>query len=105
MEDQYKKLLSQNKIIEAERLKRRTKYDLELLEEVGFVNGIENYSRYFDGRQPGERPHALLEYFKDDFLLVVDESHVTIPQIGGMYAGDKSRKETLIEHGFRLPSA
>ncbi len=89
----------------AERLEKRTLYDLELLEEVGYCKGIENYSRYLDGRKPGEPPYTLLDYFPDDFLLFIDESHITIPQIRGMYRGDRSRKETLVEYGFRLPSA
>ena len=93
------------KALEAQRLEQRTLYDLELLAEMGFCPGIENYARHLDGRQPGEPPFTLLDYFPDDFLLVVDESHVTIPQIGGMYRGDRSRKETLVEFGFRLPSA
>lgn len=98
-------------VLEHERLKRRTNHDLALIKEVGYANGIENYSRHFDGRAPGEPPHTLLSYFPHtpdgaaDFLTVIDESHVTVPQIGGMYAGDRSRKETLIAHGFRLPSA
>ena len=89
----------------AERLEKRTLYDLELLEEVGYCKGIENYSRYLDGRKPGEPPYTLLDYFPDDFLLFIDESHITIPQLRGMYRGDRSRKETLVEYGFRLPSA
>ncbi len=93
------------KLLEAQRLGQRTRYDLELLRHVGFCSGIENYSRYMDGRAPGEAPSTLLDYFPDDYLLFVDESHVTIPQVGGMYRGDRSRKETLVEHGFRLPSA
>ncbi|MGB3194066.1 MAG: excinuclease ABC subunit UvrB, partial [Phycisphaerae bacterium] len=93
------------KLLEAQRLEARTKYDLEMLREVGYCAGIENYSRHLSGRQPGERPYCLLDYFPDDFLMFVDESHVTLPQIRAMYAGDRSRKETLIEHGFRLPSA
>jgi excinuclease ABC subunit B len=99
------------KLLEAERLKRRTRYDLALIREVGYTNGIENYSRHFSGKPPGEAPDTLLSYFpkkKDgtpDFLMVIDESHVTVPQIGGMYNGDRARKETLVEHGFRLPSA
>ncbi|MBM5789992.1 excinuclease ABC subunit UvrB [Candidatus Parcubacteria bacterium] len=92
-------------ILEAERLSRRTRYDLEMIEHVGSCNGIENYSRYFDGRAPGEAPQTLLDYFPRDFLTVIDESHVTVPQASGMYNGDRARKETLIEHGFRLPSA
>jgi excinuclease ABC subunit B len=93
------------KILEAQRLEARTKYDLEMLREVGYCSGIENYSRHLSGRRPGERPFCLLDYFPEDYLLFVDESHVTIPQIRAMYAGDLSRKQTLVEHGFRLPSA
>lgn len=106
-----KELEKQGKILEHERLKRRTAHDTALIKEVGYCNGIENYSRHFDGRKAGEPPHTLLSYFPHhrdgtpDFLTVIDESHVTIPQLGGMYAGDRSRKETLVEHGFRLPSA
>ncbi len=106
-----KALNAAGKILEAERLKRRTRQDISMIREFGFCNGIENYSRHFDRRQPGEPPHTLISYFpkrKDgtpDFLTVIDESHVTVPQIGGMYAGDKARKDMLIEHGFRLPSA
>jgi excinuclease ABC subunit B len=93
------------KLLEAQRLSARTKYDIEMLLEVGFCPGIENYSRHLDGRAPGERPYTLIDYFGDDFLLIVDESHVTIPQVRAMYNGDRSRKEVLVEHGFRLPSA
>ncbi len=93
------------KLLEAHRLQQRTEYDLEMLRELGFASGIENYSRIFDGREPGSPPHTLMDYFPDDFVCFVDESHQTIPQIGGMYEGDHSRKKTLIEHGFRLPSA
>jgi excinuclease ABC subunit B len=100
-----KELRDQRKLLEAQRLEQRTLYDLELLEEMGFCPGIENYSRHLTGRQPGEPPPTLLSYFPDDFLLIIDESHVTVPQIGGMYRGDRSRKETLVEYGFRLPSA
>ncbi|UWX95691.1 excinuclease ABC subunit UvrB [Arthrobacter zhaoxinii] len=100
-----KELESQNKLVEAQRLRMRTTYDLEMMQQMGFCNGIENYSRHIDGRGPGTAPHCLLDYFPDDFLLVVDESHVTIPQIGAMYEGDMSRKRTLVDHGFRLPSA
>ncbi|MDP8960238.1 MAG: excinuclease ABC subunit UvrB [Actinomycetota bacterium] len=99
------KLEAQGKLLEAQRLRMRTNYDLEMIREVGFCSGIENYSRHLDGRVRGEPPFTLLDYFPDDFLLIVDESHVTIPQLGGMYEGDRSRKETLVEHGFRLPSA
>ena len=93
------------KLLEAQRIRMRTTYDLEMMEQIGFCSGIENYSRHIDGREPGEPPHCLLDYFPDDFLTVIDESHVTVPQIGGMYEGDASRKRTLVEHGFRLPSA
>jgi len=102
---QVSKFKQQAKLLEADRLERRTKYDLEMIREVGYCNGIENYSRYFDGRKPGDPAHTLIDYFPPDFLLIIDESHVCVPQIGAMYAGDKSRKQTLIEHGFRLPSA
>jgi excinuclease ABC subunit B len=98
-------LESQNKLLEAQRLRMRTTYDLEMMQQMGYCNGIENYSRHIDGRPPGSAPHTLLDYFPDDFLLVIDESHVTVPQIGGMYEGDASRKRTLVDHGFRLPSA
>ncbi|MEY3019349.1 MAG: hypothetical protein RLZZ272_333 [Actinomycetota bacterium] len=92
-------------LLEAQRLRMRTNFDLEMIKEVGFCNGIENYSRHFDGRAPGEPPFTLLDYFPDDLLVLIDESHVTVPQVGGMYEGDRSRKATLVEHGFRLPSA
>ena len=98
-------LKRENKLLEAQRLRQRTLYDLELLEEMGYCPGLENYSRHLTGRRPGEPPPTLLNYFPDDFVLFVDESHVTVPQIGGMYRGDRSRKETLVEFGFRLPSA
>lgn len=94
-----------NQLLEAQRLKQRTTYDLEMLEETGFVKGIENYSRYLTNRAPGEQPATLMDYFPDDFLLLIDESHMTIPQVRGMYNGDRARKEILVEHGFRLPSA
>lgn len=109
--EQLKKLEKEGKMLEAERLKRRTKYDLALIKEVGYCNGIENYSRHFSGKMPGEPPDTLLSYFpknklgQADFLTIIDESHVTVPQLKGMLAGDKSRKETLVAHGFRLPSA
>ena len=103
--DRLKVLESQNKLLEAQRLRMRTEYDLEMLREVGFCNGIENYSRHIEGREPGSKPNTLLDYFPDDFLVVVDESHVGVPQLNGMYEGDMSRKRTLVEHGFRLPSA
>ena len=94
-----------NKLLEAQRLSQRTKFDLEMLRETGFVKGIENYSRYLTDREPGEQPATLIDYFPDDWLLLVDESHMTLPQVRGMYNGDRARKETLVEHGFRLPSA
>jgi len=106
--DHLKTLHREGKILEVERLERRTRYDMEMIAEVGYCNGIENYSRHFDGRAPGEPPTTLLDYFtqtSSEFLLVIDESHVTVPQLGGMYNGDKKRKEVLVEHGFRLPSA
>jgi excinuclease ABC subunit B len=95
----------QGKLLEAQRLRMRTTFDLEMMEQIGFCSGIENYSRHIDGRSPGEPPNTLLDYFPDDFLVVIDESHVTVPQIGAMYEGDASRKRTLVDHGFRLPSA
>src|SRR5690606_16873189 len=94
-----------NKLVEAQRLEQRTRFDMEMIVEVGYCNGIENYSRYLSGRKPGEPPPCLFDYLPPDGLLFVDESHVTIPQLGAMYKGDRSRKETLVEYGFRLPSA
>ncbi|HTY08488.1 MAG TPA: excinuclease ABC subunit UvrB, partial [Candidatus Edwardsbacteria bacterium] len=105
LEEQTARLTNAGKLLEAQRLQQRTKYDLEMIRELGYCSGIENYSRHLAGRQPGERPFCLLDFFPKDFLLIVDESHVTVPQIGGMHAGDRSRKETLVEFGFRLPSA
>lgn len=111
LKEQLEKFDKEGKLLEAERLKRRTTYDLAMIREVGYTNGIENYSRHFSGKAPGEAPYTLLDYFpkkadgNPDFLTIIDESHVTVPQIGGMYFGDKSRKDTLVEHGFRLPSA
>lgn len=96
---------SHNKLLEAQRLQQRTKYDLEMLEETGFVKGIENYSRYLTNREPGEQPATLMDYFPDDYMLLIDESHMSVPQVRGMYNGDRARKEVLVEHGFRLPSA
>ena len=96
---------TEGKLLEAERLRARCRYDLDMLREVGYCSGIENYARWFSGRKPGEPPYTLIDFFPDDFLLIVDESHVTLPQVRGMYFGDRSRKETLVEHGFRLPSA
>jgi len=103
--EQYRTLIAQNKLVEAQRLKSRTEYDIEMLREMGYCSGIENYSRHLSGRKEGERPAVLLDYFPDDFLCFIDESHVTVPQIGGMYEGDRSRKRTLVNYGFRLPSA
>jgi excinuclease ABC subunit B len=103
--DRLADLEEAGKLLEAQRLRMRTSYDLEMMREVGFCSGIENYSRHLDGRAPGEAPYTLLDYFPDDYLTVIDESHVTIPQIHGQYAGDRSRKDVLVEHGFRLPSA
>jgi excinuclease ABC subunit B len=105
LEERVGELETAGKLLEAQRLRMRTTYDLEMIEQLGFCSGIENYSRHIDGRQPGEAPNCLLDYFPEDFLTVIDESHVTVPQIGGMYEGDASRKRTLVEHGFRLPSA
>ena len=103
--DRLAELEKHNKLLEAQRLRMRTTYDIEMMRQVGFCSGIENYSRHIDGRAPGSPPNCLLDYFPDDFLLVMDESHNTVPQTGGMYEGDMSRKRTLVEHGFRLPSA
>ncbi|MBS7526981.1 excinuclease ABC subunit UvrB [Fusibacter paucivorans] len=105
LDSQVKQFKDENKLIEAQRIDQRTRYDIEMLKEVGFCQGIENYSRVLSGRPPGSRPFTLLDYFPDDFLLVIDESHVTIPQIRAMYGGDKTRKESLVDYGFRLPSA
>ncbi len=105
LRERLTELEGQNKLLEAQRLRMRTEYDLEMMQQVGTCAGIENYSRHIDGRGPGSAPNCLLDYFPEDFLLVVDESHVTVPQIGGMYEGDMSRKRTLVDHGFRLPSA
>ena len=105
LEEQYKKFQNEGKLVEAERIYGRTKYDLEMLKEVGYCAGIENYSRPLSGRNEGERPACLIDYFPEDFLTVIDESHVSVPQIKGMYHGDRSRKETLVKYGFRLPSA
>ena len=96
---------ARGKLLEAQRIKMRTEYDLEMMLEMGFCSGIENYSRHISGRPPGSRPCTLFDFFPSDYLLVIDESHATVPQIGGMFAGDRSRKTVLVEHGFRLPSA
>jgi excinuclease ABC subunit B len=105
LEQRIIELESQNKLLEAQRLRMRTEYDLEMLQEMGFCNGIENYSRHLSGRSPGSRPYTIIDFFPNDFLTVIDESHATIPQIGGMYEGDRSRKTVLVNYGFRLPSA
>src|SRR5690242_2443616 len=105
LEERLAELERQGKLLEAQRLRMRTSYDIEMMRQVGFCSGIENYSRHIDGREAGSAPSCLLDYFPDDFLLVIDESHVTVPQTGGMYEGDMSRKRTLVDHGFRLPSA
>ncbi|GAA5004073.1 excinuclease ABC subunit UvrB [Actinopolymorpha pittospori] len=105
LEERLAELQRQGKLLEEQRLRMRTTYDIEMMRQIGTCSGIENYSRHIDGRGPGTAPHCLLDYFPEDFLLVIDESHVTVPQIGGMYEGDMSRKRTLVEHGFRLPSA
>jgi len=105
LDERVAELEKQGKLLEAQRLKMRTTFDLEMMEEMGFCNGIENYSRHTSGRPPGSRPYTLIDFFPSDFLTIIDESHVAVPQIGGMYEGDKSRKTVLVEHGFRLPSA
>jgi len=105
LEERLAAFEAEGKLLEAQRLRMRTNHDLEMIREVGSCNGIENYSRHFDGRAPGESPYTLLDYFPDDFVVFMDESHVSVPQVGGMYEGDRSRKDNLIEHGFRLPSA
>ena len=105
LDDQLQSLEKDGKLLEAQRLKQRTEYDIEMIREMGFTTGIENYSRHMDGRKPGEPPFTLLDFFPDDFIIIVDESHVTMPQVRGMYKGDRARKETLINYGFRLPSA
>ncbi len=105
LNQRLEELRGMDKLLEAQRLEQRTNFDLEMIQEVGYCSGIENYSRYFAGRKPGERPFTLIDFFPDNFLTIIDESHVTLPQIQGMYNGDRSRKETLVEHGFRLPSA
>lgn len=105
LEIRVNELRAQNKLVEAQRIEQRTQYDMEMMREIGYCNGIENYSRYFDRRKPGEPPFTLIDYFPDDFLLFVDESHATLPQVRAMYAGDRSRKENLVDYGFRLPAA
>jgi len=105
LRNQIESFRSRNKLVEAQRIEQRTLFDIEMMEEMGFCQGIENYSRFLDGRQPGQPPATLFDYFPDDALIFIDESHVTVPQLGGMYRGDRSRKQTLVEYGFRLPSA
>jgi excinuclease ABC subunit B len=105
LKERLAELRTQNKLLEAQRLEQRTRFDMEMMREIGYCAGIENYSRHIGGRKPGERPYCLFDYFPKDYLLVVDESHVSVPQIGGMYEGDRSRKQTLVDYGFRLPSA
>lgn len=105
LEERVKSFKDDDKLLEAQRIEQRTKYDIEMLKEIGFCQGIENYSRYITGRKPGEKPYTLMDFFPDDYLIIVDESHVTVPQVRGMYAGDRSRKTSLIDNGFRLPSA
>jgi excinuclease ABC subunit B len=105
LNERCKELEAEGKLLESHRLRQRTQYDMEMLREVGFCSGIENYSRILDGRSPGDRPYCLIDYFPDDFVCFIDESHQTVPQLGGMYEGDRSRKQTLVDYGFRLPSA
>src|SRR5262249_1836364 len=105
LSDRLAQFNREGKLLEAQRLNQRTRFDLEMLEETGFVKGIENYSRYLTNRAPGEQPATLLDYFPDDYLMFVHESHMTIPQVRGMYNGDRARKEVLVDYGFRLPSA
>jgi excinuclease ABC subunit B len=105
LDERLRELKDQGKLLEAQRLEQRTRYDLEMLQEIGFCQGIENYSRHISGRTPGSPPYTLMDYFPEDMLVIIDESHVSIPQIGSMYNGDRSRKESLVEYGFRLPSA
>ena len=105
LEERVKSFKDDDKLLEAQRIEQRTKYDIEMLKEIGFCQGIENYSRHITGRKPGEKPYTLMDFFPDDYLIIVDESHVTVPQVRGMYAGDRSRKTSLIDKGFRLPSA
>lgn len=105
MKEQVSYFKSEDKLIEAQRIAERTNFDVEMMKETGFCSGIENYSRHLTGLAPGQPPYTLMDYFKDDFLLIIDESHKTVSQVGGMYAGDQSRKQTLVDYGFRLPSA
>src|SRR5690625_2960681 len=105
LEERLEELRAQDKLLEAQRLEQRTKYDLEMMREMGFCSGIENYSRHLTLREEGATPYTLMDFFPDNSLIVVDESHVTLPQIRGMFNGDRARKQTLVDHGFRLPSA
>lgn len=105
LEERIRYFKGEDKLLEAQRISERTNFDIEMLRETGFCSGIENYSRHLNGTQPGEPPMTLLDFFGDDFLIMIDESHITIPQIRGMFAGDRSRKMTLVDYGFRLPSA
>ena len=105
LEEQIAYFNENNLLIEAQRIEQRTRYDIEMLREIGFCQGIENYSRHISGRKKGSAPYTLIDYFPDDFLLIVDESHVTLPQVRGMYNGDRARKESLVRYGFRLPCA
>ena len=105
LHDRLAELERKGRLLEAQRLRMRTSYDMEMMREIGLCAGIENYSRHLDHREPGSPPYTLLDYFPDNYITIIDESHVTIPQIHGQYAGDRSRKEVLVEHGFRLPSA
>ena len=105
LEERVRYFKGEDKLLEAQRIAERTNFDIEMMKETGFCSGIENYSRHLAGRAEGEMPETLMDYFPDDFLIIVDESHITIPQVRGMYAGDRSRKQTLVDYGFRLPSA
>ena len=105
LEERVKTFKSEDKLLEAQRISERTNFDIEMLRETGFCSGIENYSRHLNGMEAGEMPHTLMDYFGDDYLIIIDESHITVPQVRGMYAGDRSRKQTLVDYGFRLPSA
>ena len=105
MEEQVAYFKSEDKLLEAQRISERTNFDLEMMKETGFCSGIENYSRHLAGLKPGEPPYTLMDYFGDDYLIMIDESHITVPQVRGMYFGDQSRKSTLVDYGFRLPSA
>src|SRR5699024_4225655 len=105
LEEQLQELRAEDKLLEAQRLEQRTNYDLEMMREMGFCSGIENYSRHLTFHEPGSTPYTLLDFFPDDFLIVIDESHATLPQVRGMFNGDRARKQMLVDYGFRLPSA